>query len=58
MPKEFKHWKNVEHTTNSFELYKTIKLFEGMYGKENVKVIENAYMGHWYADVYLKKYAR
>ena len=58
MPRQFKNWKHIDHTTDTWELYKTTKLYIGLYGSENVRVIENTYFGKWYADVYLKEYAK
>lgn len=58
MPRKFKNWKHVEHTTNFFEQYKAEKLYKGIYGKENVKIIGNRYFGHYYVDIYIKRYAK
>ena len=58
MPRQINGWRHVDHLTDSFELFKAEKLYKGIYGDESVKVIGNSYMGHWYADVYIKKGAK
>ena len=57
MPKKIKGWKHLEHITDAFEEYKALKIYEGVYGKENVKLIVGSYFGNWYSDIYVKEVA-
>jgi hypothetical protein len=50
MPRQIAGWKHDGHFTDGYELFKSVKLLVGLYGKENVKTHE--------ADVYLREGAK
>lgn len=58
MVRKIKNYKHEGHYTDAFELYKTTKYLDNIYGKDNVKTIANSYMGHYYADIYVKNGAK
>ena len=50
MPRQIKNYKNVSHTTNAWEFYQDRKLFVGIYGVNQTKVISRK--PYW--DIYVK----
>lgn len=55
MPRDINGYDHYAHYTNMYEFYKAKKLTLGVYGEDQVKIIENSYYGNWYADIYVKE---
>ena len=56
MPREIKDYKFIERHRDAWEEYKATKTYLGLYGKDQVKIMQmQNQFGQPYTDIYLKK---
>jgi hypothetical protein len=55
MPRIIKGYEFKERQRDSFEEYKSIKFYTGLYGKDNIKILSlTNQFGQLYTDIYVK----
>ena len=56
MARNIKGFKHIERVRDSFEEYKAIKLYKGIYKEEDLKIYNMVnQFGQWYTDIYLRE---
>ena len=56
MPRIIKGYEFKERQRDSFEEFKSIKFYTGLYGKDNIKILSlTNQFGQFYTDIYVKE---